>query len=153
MQRRYEAIDDPADVQRLDDGSWQIRAGAKIAVQVTMINTAVRHHVALVDPLPAGLEVINPDLTPSLAPPGNPRPLWSDGGRGGWWWGPWYQHQNLRDNRVEAFTTLLPGGVYQYKYEARATTPGEFVVPPAKAEEMYEPESFGRSGSDRVVIR
>jgi uncharacterized protein YfaS (alpha-2-macroglobulin family) len=35
---------------------------------------------------------------------------------------------------------------------ARATTPGEFVVPPAKAEEMYSPEVFGRSGSDRVVI-
>jgi len=149
VERRYEAIDDPADVQRLQDGSWQIRAGARIAVQLTMIATASRYHVALVDPLPAGLEVINPDLTPSAIPPNNPRPL----ERGSWWWGPWYQHQNLRDNRVEAFTALLPGGVYSYRYEARATTPGEFVVPPAKAEEMYQPETFGRSASDRVVVK
>jgi uncharacterized protein YfaS (alpha-2-macroglobulin family) len=35
----------------------------------------------------------------------------------------------------------------------RATTLGEFVAAPAKAEEMYHPEVFGRSGSDRVVIR
>jgi hypothetical protein len=152
VERRYAAIEDPADVQRLSDGSWQIRAGARIAVELTMVATASRYHVALVDPLPAGLEVINPDLTPSAIPPGNPSPL-ERGGRGSWWWGPWYQHQNLRDNRVEAFTALLPGGVYSYRYEARATTPGEFVVPPAKAEEMYTPETFGRSASDRVVVK
>ena len=31
-------------------------------------------------------------------------------------------------------------------------TPGEFVVPPTKAEEMYHPETFGRSASDRVNV-
>ena len=76
----------------------------------------------------------------------------SNAGYGWWWWGPWYEHQNLRDDRAEAFTTYLWDGVYDYSYVARATTPGEFVVPPAKAEEMYSPEVFGRSGSDRVVI-
>ena len=70
----------------------------------------------------------------------------------GWWWREWYDHQNLRDERVEAFTTLLWDGVHEYSYTARATTPGTFVVPPAKAEEMYAPETFGRSGSDRVIV-
>ena len=58
----------------------------------------------------------------------------------------------MRDERTEAFTTLLWGGVHSYVYYARATTPGTFVVPPAKAEEMYHPETFGRSGTDRVEI-
>lgn len=44
-------------------------------------------------------------------------------------------------------------GVYEYSYIARATTPGEFIVPPAKAEEMYHPETFGHGASDRVVVR
>ena len=79
------------------------------------------------------------------ADPGRPEPY-------SWWWGPWYQHQNLRDHQAEAFTTLLWDGVYNYTYTARATTPGQFVVPPAKAEEMYSPEVFGRSGSDVVVV-
>ncbi|MFN2220151.1 MAG: hypothetical protein ACK2UA_16205, partial [Anaerolineae bacterium] len=69
-----------------------------------------------------------------------------------WWWGPWYEHQNMRDERAEAFTSLLWDGVYDYSYVARATTPGNFVVPPAKAEEMYSPEVFGRSASDRVIV-
>ena len=40
--------------------------------------------------------------------------------------------------RVEAFASLLWDGVYSYTCVALATTPGEFVVPPAKAEEMYD---------------
>jgi uncharacterized protein YfaS (alpha-2-macroglobulin family) len=58
----------------------------------------------------------------------------------------------LRDERVEAFTSLLWEGVHEYSYFARATTPGLFVVPPAKAEEMYSPETFGRGASDRVRV-
>jgi len=42
--------------------------------------------------------------------------------------------------------------VYEYTYIARATTPGTFVVPPAKAEETYSPEVFGRSGSDWLIV-
>jgi uncharacterized protein YfaS (alpha-2-macroglobulin family) len=57
-----------------------------------------------------------------------------------------------RDERAEAFTALLWEGVYNYSYVVRATTPGAFIVPPAKAEEMYHPETFGRGKTDRVVI-
>jgi hypothetical protein len=35
---------------------------------------------------------------------------------------------------------------------AKATTPGEFIAPPPKAEEMYHPETFGRGASERVVV-
>jgi len=53
----------------------------------------------------------------------------------------------MRDERVEAFSALLWEGVHKYEYVARATTPGNFVVPPPKAEEMYMPETFGRGES------
>jgi uncharacterized protein YfaS (alpha-2-macroglobulin family) len=58
----------------------------------------------------------------------------------------------MRDDRVEAFTSYLAGGTYEYTYIARATTPGRFVVPPTKAEELYAPEVFGRSASTTVVV-
>jgi uncharacterized protein YfaS (alpha-2-macroglobulin family) len=70
-----------------------------------------------------------------------------------WWWSrPWFEHQNLRDERVEAFTSLLWEGVHTYTYVALATTPGVFVVPPPKAEEMYHPETFGRGWSAKVIV-
>ena len=149
--REYEGVDDPEDVWRDEDGVWHIKAGTRVRVKIKMVADNRRYHVALVDPLPAGLEIINPDLAVSSAPPDeNPNPF--EMHYGWWWWRTWYEHQNLRDERAEAFTSLLWDGVYDYSYIARATTPGTFIAPPAKAEEMYLPEVFGRSGSDWVMV-
>ena len=150
VQRSYEAVDDPADVSRDADGVWHIKAGARVRVRLKMVADNRRYHVALVDPLPAGLEIVNPALAVSGDVPKDPTS--PDYRYGWWWWGTWYEHQNMRDERAEAFAALLWEGVYDYTYIARATTPGTFVVPPAKAEEMYSPEVFGRSSSDRVVV-
>ena len=123
---------------------------SRVRVRLSMVAPARRYHVALVDPLPAGLEAQNPALATTGALPPDPasgadRP-WP------WWSRSWFEHQNLRDERVEAFTSLLWEGVHRYSYVARATTPGRFVVPPTKAEEMYHPETFGRGGTDIVVV-
>ena len=153
VERSYEGIDDPADVKRDKDGTWRIRLGAKVRAKIMMVAPARRYHVALTDPLPAGLEPLNPALAvTAAAPPGAPGGASPRRGRGWWWRGTWYQHQNLRDNRAEAFSSLVWAGVHSYSYVASATTPGTFVVPPAKAEEMYQPETFGRSASAKVII-
>lgn len=150
VERTYEAVDDPADVTRGEDGRWRVRAGARVRVTVTMAAPSRRVHVALVDPLPAGFEALNPALRG--ADPGARPGVTGPAGAGRWGWGPWFEHQNLRDERAEAFTSLLPAGVYTYSYVARATTPGLFVVPPPRAEEMYSPETFGRGATDRVLV-
>ena len=160
--RKYEAIDDPADVKQNADGSWTIKSGARVRVRLTMVAQARRYHVALVDNLPAGLEILNPSIATTEAIPPD-----SGGGNTGvvevgsssigrnyyWWRMNWFEHQNFRDERAEAFASLLWEGVYNYTYVARATTPGQFVVPPAKAEEMYAPETFGRTGTDFVEVK
>jgi len=151
VRRVYEGVDNPEDVYQDAEGAWHIKAGARVRVRITMVADNRRYHVALADPLPAGLEIINPALAVSGSTPQDPNS--SEYRYGWWWWGTWYEHQNLRDQRAEAFTSLLWDGVYTYSYVCRATTPGEFIVPPAKAEEMYSPEVFGRSGSDWVIIK
>jgi alpha-2-macroglobulin len=168
VERSYEALDDPADVRRDADGTWRVRAGARVRVRLNMIAPERRHHVALVDALPAGFEAVNPELQgvgftdePPAQPMPMPRPMPRGAVRGGFdrpapgggmWWGRWWIHQNLRDDRAEAFASLLPAGSYEYTYIARATTPGTFVVPPPRAEEMYSPETFGRGAGGRVVV-
>jgi uncharacterized protein YfaS (alpha-2-macroglobulin family) len=153
--REYEAIDDPGDVRMADDGVWHVKAGALVRVRVSMVAPTRRYHVALVDPMPAGFEAQNPELAVSGSLPPDPNPQGRSGSGGmarSWWWGPWYVHDNLRDERAEAFAFSVGAGVYEYTYVARATTPGQFVVPPPKAEEMYSPETFGRGASARVVV-
>ena len=151
VERRYEAVDDPKDVRRDAQGVWHIKAGARVRVQLKMVNENRRYMVALVDPLPAGLETMNPALAVTGPIPQDPKQQQAKG-RYWWWYSTWYDHQNMRDERVEAFSSLLWEGVHDYSYVARATTPGNFVVPPPKAEEMYMPETFGRGGSDRVIV-
>ncbi|QQS41498.1 MAG: Ig-like domain-containing protein [Acidobacteriota bacterium] len=159
--RTYEAVDKPEDVTQGADGGWIIKAGARVRVKLTMVAQARRYHVALVDPLPAGLEILNPDLAVTEFVPNDQNgntPVIEYGSRsygGGYyyWRSRWFEHQNFRDERAEAFASLVWGGVYNYTYVARATTPGEFVVPPAKAEEMYHPETFGRTGTDIVHVK
>ncbi len=158
VQRTYEAIDDESEVRLDDDGVWRIAAGADVRVTVSMVNDSRRTNMALIDPLPAGLEALNPALAVTADIGGDE--LDFDRGvvdgfsvaRGVWWYGPWWDHQNLRDDRAEAFSAYLSAGTYDYSYVARATTPGTFVVPPARAEEIYSPETFGRSASDIVIV-
>ncbi len=155
VQRVYEPVDDPGDVYQDAAGAWHIKAGARVRVRLTMVADNRRYHVALTDPLPAGLEIVNPALAVTGSLPQDPQERVRPEGRAsyyGWWWRYWFEHQNLRDERAEAFTSLLWEGVYEYTYVARATTPGIFVAPPAKAEEMYSPEVFGRSGSAVVIV-
>ncbi len=146
VERRYEAVDAPTDVTRLPDGTWKFKAGARVRVQVSLVNEVTRYHVALVDPLPAGLEPLNPELAMTATVDDEA----ADDERS--WWGAWYEHQNMRDDRVEAFAEELTEGVHDLTYVARATTLGTFMVPPPRAEEMYMPETFGRGAATKVVI-
>jgi len=153
--RTYEAVDDPSDVVRNDDGSWTIAPGAMVRVRLSMVADSARTNMALVDHLPAGLEALNPALAATPRPPAVPTDEDGEGDDAGlatWYGFTWFDHQSFRDDRSEAYSAYLSAGTYDHTYVARATTPGTFVTPPAKAEEIYAPEVFGRSGTDTVTV-
>ncbi len=150
LERKFRGLDNASDVSQAANGDWTVKAGAKVEVELTLVVPERRYHVALVDPLAAGLEPLNPVLlgTPPVSAGGEVRES-----RNWWSWWRWYEHENMHDERVEAFASLLYPGVYTYKYTALATTPGEYVLPPTKAEEMYSPETFGRTATGRLIVK
>ncbi|MBI4748315.1 MAG: hypothetical protein HY774_07480 [Acidobacteria bacterium] len=151
VSRRYEAVDHPDDVKQVSETEWSIRAGARVKITVRMVAPATRYHVALVDPLPAGLEILNPVLaTTGTLPDGR---LYAERSWSSWLRWRWFEHENLKSDRAEVFKSYLYSGVYQYSYYARATTPGTFFALPPKAEEMYFPETFGRGQTDVVTVK
>lgn len=149
VERRYDSVDGKEEVRREEDGSWRIEAGSRVRVEVEMVVPSERHHVALEDPVAAGFEPLNPAVATTEPVPGDGS---TDVDLPWWRLGPWFEHQNLREERAEAFTTELEAGVYSYSYVVRATTPGEFVVPRPTAREMYHPETHGRGATDRITI-
>lgn len=61
-------------------------------------------------------------------------------------------HIESHDDRVFLFVSRLDPGVYEYEYYIRALVPGEFQHLPAKAEELYFPEIFGRTSGGVVTV-
>ena len=126
-----------------EDGEYFVKKGKLIKVEITIESKYDRYNVAVVDRLPAGLEAENTALKTHVPMPGEKEEEKKDS---------WFEHQNLLDQRVECFASKITAGTYKYVYFARATTPGVFNVPPAKAEEMYRPQVYGRSCSTRMTI-
>jgi uncharacterized protein YfaS (alpha-2-macroglobulin family) len=155
--RTYEGAKKKDDVTKNSDGTWQFKAGSLVKVKVTVNASSERFFVAVVDPLPAGAESQNQDLkgAESVNDKGS-NYLSNDSSDSGWWtrhwWNTCWNHENQRDNETEVFADQLWAGAHEYNYLIRATTPGRYVVPPTKAEEMYAPETFGRTASETVVI-
>jgi alpha-2-macroglobulin len=170
VSRTYEALaqggdkPDPAAVRKLPDGTWEIKAGALVRVHLTLVAKDRANFVVVDDPLPAGFEGQNARFSTTLQDVAggvvNPSVDYGDGSpwdrfeRGWWFWRPWwsFSHTELRDDRMLLFANHLPAGVYTYSYTARATTIGEFELPPVHAEAMYMPELFGHSASSKLRI-
>ncbi len=154
LTRSYEPVEDAKDtVVREKDGTWRIKAGSYVRVRLTVVVPDRRYFVAVLDPLPAGLEAVNLGFATSASSRlGNQlkNKLYD--------FYSWYaffafDHQELRDESVVLFADRLPSGVYEYTYLARATTLGRFVAAPTKAEEMYHPETFGRTATAIVEVK
>ncbi len=106
--------------------------------------------LALTDHLPAGFEPIQPDLATVASVPdlGEEHPFSSVLGQGNS-----ASHVELHDDRVELYFDHVSGDEVAATYLVRASTPGEFVLPPAAAELMYEGDSCGYSDAGRVTVQ
>ena len=156
VSHRYSLLDDPG------TPITSASIGDVVRVTVTVLAPADRLFARVEDFLPAGLEPIDPQLnivSPRLreqleadrveALLGDAPAYYAPWYR--WYYNPWDQ-VDLRDDRIVLRASRLPRGVHEYVYYARATTPGDFFVAPAHAEEAFFPEVFGRSDSGRFSV-
>jgi uncharacterized protein YfaS (alpha-2-macroglobulin family) len=114
-------------------------AGELVTIELRVHADAAHRWVALVDPLPAGFEAVNPKLAAGDPTRMHDELVWS--------------HHDLRDDRVAWFADELAAGDYAMTYSARATIAGTFAALPASIEAMYQPDMHGRSASGRVIVK
>jgi alpha-2-macroglobulin len=129
-------------------------AGDLVRVTLTFHLTKERRFVAVTDPLPAGFEPVESWFATTDAAlgarqddQGEVADDWS-----AWWRRGGFDHVERHDDRVHLFATRLSEGTHEFTYIARATTAGTFRTAPARAEEMYEPEVFGRTPTTVIQI-
>ncbi|NUQ76749.1 MAG: hypothetical protein HUU21_24705 [Polyangiaceae bacterium] len=138
-----------------DAGVRTLAGGDLVLVDIVVVTPSPRDFVVIDDPLPAGLEAVDTRLTTTAggldvdAYGGSDDEDFRRERRAD---DPWSFVRELRDDRVVFFIDHMPAGMFRYRYLARATTLGSFVLPPTRAEEMYTPEVFGRTGADRITV-
>jgi alpha-2-macroglobulin len=130
------------------------KAGDLIKVTLKVRNTKERRFVAVTDPIPAGTEPVESwfattasDLADQAERQESQNDDWM-----AWWKFGGFDHVERHDDRVDLFATRLSEGAHDFTYMLRATTAGTFMTAPAHAEEMYEPEVFGRTASAVVEV-
>jgi len=55
-----------------------------------------------------------------------------------------FYHKELRHDRAVFYSDYLPAGNYHLSYTAQAIAEGSFAHMPVHAEEMYDPDVFGK---------
>jgi uncharacterized protein YfaS (alpha-2-macroglobulin family) len=142
------------------DGKWvllkspmEIKTGELVRVDLYVSLPAPRYFVVVNDPVPGGLEPVNRDLaTASKVDSDKAKGQYAGGSlwfsRDSWnaynmsWWN--FYHKELRHHAAIFYSDYLPAGNYHLSYVAQAIAPGEFGVMATHAEEMYEPDVFGK---------
>ncbi len=116
--------------------------GDLVVAELTITATAERlENVAVVDLLPAGLEIENTRLQ----------------SRAGIDWiednGFQPDYLDIRDDRLVLYGDFRQGETVKFYYALRAVTAGTFKLPPVRAEAMYAPTKASVASSGRIVVR
>ena len=113
------------------------------------------------DPVPGGLEPVNRDLATASTVDAN-QGIYKPA-EGSWWfkqsdWSSYgisrwsFYHSELHHNAARFYSEYLPAGNYHLSYTAQVIAPGEFTILPVNAEEMYDPDVYGRGVQDRLMV-
>ena len=133
---------------KLDGTKIDLRSIAqneRVVVALKVTEAQARYaKLLIVDRLPAGLEIDNPALV--------------DGGSvEGFSWltsDETPTHTEYRDDRFVAAYDRADGqsAFINIAYVVRAVAPGHYVYPPATAEDMYDPERYGRTAFGEIEV-
>jgi len=115
-------------------------------VTLNVVVPRASQYLALVDPLPAGLEIIQPEFRTESQQLAHTVERW----------GAAYEalpvtHVERGDRELRVFTDAVAPGVYTYRYVARVRAAGRFTHLPARLEAMYAPELQATTGSSRFT--
>jgi uncharacterized protein YfaS (alpha-2-macroglobulin family) len=146
VSRSYYSLDDPTMPVE------EAQQGELLLARLTIVAPNTLHYLLVEDPWPAGLEGVDRSLNTSTQAISPYQFSGEDIARTGWGW--WYfNHVEMRDEKLALSATELPPGTYVYTYLVRASTAGEFRTIPPTAQEFYFPEVYGRGDGSLFTVR
>jgi uncharacterized protein YfaS (alpha-2-macroglobulin family) len=120
------------------------RLGDQILISYRFSSDKPQSYVAVEDMIPAGLEVVNPNLAlfgKYYSLPAESGVETAD-----------LSHSEMRDQQTNLYFDDLPTGARSYSVLARATAAGSFIWPATQISPMYDSRFFGRSASSECSV-
>jgi uncharacterized protein YfaS (alpha-2-macroglobulin family) len=139
----------------------QIERGELVRVDLFVDVPGARNFVVVDDPVPGGLEPVNRDLATASTVDADAGEFKAAGGSFWLKYSDWseygvalwsFYHRELRHDSARFYADYLPAGHYHLSYAAQAIASGEFSASPAKAQEMYDPDVYGKSLPGQLVV-
>ena len=119
-----------------------IKVGQQIKVRLQLTSQNDEQQIAMVDPIPAGFEIVNTRLASEAGAS-------SSRNRRSWRW----THHEFRDDQVQAFADhIYEGRSVTFEYLLSATHQGNFFLPAAHVEAMYKPHLYARTDNQRLQV-
>jgi alpha-2-macroglobulin len=150
------------------DGHWQllgsplkVKRGELVRVDVYLSLPAARHFVVVDDPVPGGLEPVNRELATASTVDADATEFQAAGGSLWFKYSDWseygialwsFYHRELTHEAARFYADYLPAGHYHLSYGAQAMADGQFSAAPTKAEEMYDPDVYGKGLPAQVTV-
>lgn len=132
----------------------EAKVGDILVGKIEIVVPETRHFVAVENYIPAGMELVNLSLdTESSSFIESLRGSKGENDLSELNSTFYPQIEELRDSKLFMFNDRLDPGVYTYIYYVRALVPGQFTQMPSQVSEMYFPENFGRTSSEKFVVR
>ena len=128
------------------DGSSEapFRLGDQILISYRFSCEKPQSYVALEDLIPAGIEVVNPDLALFGQYYSLPEESGLETAR--------LSHSEIRDRQTNLYFDDLPARTSTYSVLARATAAGMFAWPATQISPMYDSRFFGRSAPSECYV-
>ncbi|MFV9474605.1 alpha-2-macroglobulin family protein [Advenella sp. RU8] len=119
-------------VSRASETQWGV--GDVYRVKLSIKAKSAMNWVIVSDPVPAGATILGSGL-------GRDSLISTVGEKNDYWDGPSFVERQADVYR--AYYQYLPAGESVVEYTVRLNTPGQFVLPPTRAEAMYAPHVYG----------
>jgi uncharacterized protein YfaS (alpha-2-macroglobulin family) len=120
----------------VEDTKGRFQQGDRLRVRLTITAKKAASYVLIEDRFPSGCEISQRGTEEEVVES----------------WGYWYDHVDVRDDRIAFFARNLPAGKQVIEYNLRAQTPGTSRALPTQVQGMYDAALRAESDSTRVEV-
>jgi uncharacterized protein YfaS (alpha-2-macroglobulin family) len=144
LSRRY-AVQREGRWQPLDSSTLRLKRGELLKVELELDVPAWMTYVVVDDPVPGGIEPLNPDLATTAGV--DLEVLGADASY------PWpFYHRELRFDAVRHYADEVSQGRHRLVWIGQAVASGEFAIDRPHAEQMYDPDVYANGAAARLIV-